>query len=80
VDEAKAVGTEAGDVVVLNDVVALDVEDIFLFPVAVDRQHFTCAAINRDDVRNCDVVFVIEAVNHQVGLHFIELVTVIISQ
>ena len=53
-EEAKAVGSEAGDVLVVNEVLALEFEVIIFFPVAANRQNVIRAFNHCNDVRQQD--------------------------
>jgi hypothetical protein len=43
VEEAKAVGSKAGDVLVVDEMLALESEFIVFFPIASDGQDIVCA-------------------------------------
>ena len=50
-EQAKAVGTEAGDVLVVDEVLALQVQFVVFLPVATNRQHGVRATDERHHVR-----------------------------
>ena len=79
-NKTKPISTEAGDVVVLHKVLTLDLECVFLFPVAVDRKNFICATVNRDDVRQGDLILVLIARQVVVDLNLVDLIAVVVRQ
>ena len=78
-DVTEAVSTEAGHIVVLNKVLALELFLVVLVPVAVHRQHLACATVNGHDVWQCDAILILIAGHVVVHLNLKELVAVIVS-
>ena len=79
-DIAKTVSSKTGHVVVLDKVIALELEWIAFFVVSVDGQDFPGAFINGDDVRQSNSVLIFKAGQVIVDLNFAELVAVIICK
>ena len=79
VDQTKAISPKAGDVGVLNEVLALLFALVAFFPVPPNSQHVLGSAINGDHVRKGDAVLVFKSRQVIVNVNLKELETVVIS-
>ena len=79
-DQAKVVETKARDVAVVNEVSALLFGIVVRLVVTTDRQYFSGALLNRDDVWQRDVVWVFVPFEVKIDLHLKQLVAVVRSR
>ena len=77
-DVPKAVGTEAGDVRVLDEVLLLETLLVVLVPVAPDGKDCASALLDGDDVGKRDLIFIFAQVPISVDL--VEVISLVVVQ